>query len=79
LPDNAEGAGVRGVLGLYVNGRKMEEVSVEIDASKGVYHVLFDGTVIERSQWEPVHVVGKLASVVFRGTVSDGRATELRE
>jgi hypothetical protein len=47
--------------------------AVEIDASKGVYHVLFDGTVIEGAQWEPVHIVGRLVNVIFRGTVIDGR------
>jgi hypothetical protein len=52
--------------------------AVELDASKGIYHVLFDGTVIEGSQWEPVHIVGRLAGVVFRGTVVDGRAREVK-
>ena len=28
LPDNAEGTGVQGVLGLYVNGAKMQEVAL---------------------------------------------------
>jgi hypothetical protein len=39
--------------------------AVELDASKGIYHVLFDGNVIDGSQWEPVHIVGRLADVVF--------------
>ncbi len=52
--------------------------AVELDASKGIYHVLFDGNVIDGSQWEPVHIVGRLADVVFRGTVIDGRATDVK-
>jgi hypothetical protein len=52
--------------------------AIEIDASKGVYHVLFDGTVIEGSQWKPVHIVGRLAGVVFQGTIIDGRATDVK-
>jgi Pectate lyase superfamily protein len=52
--------------------------AVELDASKGIYHVLFDGTVVEGSQWEPVHIVGRLAGVVFRGTVIDGQLRDVK-
>jgi hypothetical protein len=53
--------------------------AVEIDASKGVYQVRFDGTVIDSSQWQPVHIAGRLAGVVFSGTVIDGRAAKVKE
>jgi hypothetical protein len=53
--------------------------AVEIDASKGVYQVRFDGTVIDSSQWQPVHIAGRLAGVVFSGTVIDGRAMVVKE
>jgi hypothetical protein len=32
---------------------------------------------VDRSQWEPVRVVGKLAKVEFHGTKEDGRVVEV--
>ena len=52
--------------------------AIEIDASKGIYNIRFDDNEIDHSQWEPVHVAGKLAQVVFRGTRIDGRLREVK-
>ena len=51
--------------------------AIEIDASKGIYHVQFIRNEVDRSQWEPVRVVGKLAKVEFHGTKEDGRVVEV--
>ncbi|HEV3325058.1 MAG TPA: right-handed parallel beta-helix repeat-containing protein, partial [Puia sp.] len=52
--------------------------AIEIDASKGIFRVRFVDNEIDHSQWEPVHVVGKLAQVVFQRTKIDGRMREVK-
>jgi hypothetical protein len=51
--------------------------AIELSATKGIYHVQFIGNEVDRSQWEPVHVVGKLGKVEFRGTKEDGREVKV--
>jgi hypothetical protein len=52
--------------------------AIEIDASKGIYNIRFDDNMIDRSQWDAVHITGKLEQVVFRGTRVDGKNWDRR-